>query len=87
MGVSYLVEATDIFFTFGGFPRFVEVGETVKKNCLARPSEKICPNCMLLGTSYEIWGRFGVILEILECRITVCYKTFCQIRKRLNGLD
>ena len=27
----------------------------------------------------------GVILVILECRITVCYKTFCQRRKRLNA--
>ena len=29
-----------------------------------------------------IWGRSGVILE---CRITVCYKTFCQILNRLNA--
>ena len=28
-------------------------------------------------------GSFGVILVILECRITVCYKMFCQIRKRV----
>ena len=59
MGVSYLVEATDIFFTFGGFPRFVEVGETVKKNCLARPSEKICLKYMLLVIS-------GMICNDLE---------------------
>ena len=26
----------------------------------------------------------GVILVVLECRFTVCYKTFCQICKRLN---
>ena len=30
-----------------------------------------------------IWGGFGVILVILECRITVCYKTICQIRNQL----
>ena len=28
-----------------------------------------------------IWGWFGVILVILECRITVCYKTICQINR------
>ena len=31
-----------------------------------------------LVSSVVIWGRSGVISE---CRITVCYKTFCQIRK------
>ena len=45
---------------------------------------------MILGTSGVIWGVFwgrsGVILVILECSITVCYKTFCQIRNRLNAL-
>ena len=35
---------------------FVEGGGTVKKNCLARPSKKICPKCMLLGTSGVVWG-------------------------------
>ena len=30
-----------------------------------------------------IWGGFGVILVVLECRITVCYKTICQIRNQL----
>ena len=39
----------------GGGPRFVEGVETVKKKCLARPSKKICPKCMLLGTSGVIW--------------------------------
>ena len=41
----------------GGNPRFGK--GTVKKNCLARPSKKICPKCMLLGTSGEIWGDLG----------------------------
>ena len=36
---------------------------------------------MLLGTSGVFWGHFGVILVILECRITECYKTNSQIRK------
>ena len=40
----------------GGIPWFGEGGGTVKKNCLARPSKKICPKCMLLGTSGVIWG-------------------------------
>ena len=30
-----------------------------------------------------IWGGLGMILVILECRITVCYKTICQIRNQL----
>ena len=37
---------------------------------------------------YDLAGvilrRFGVILGILECRITLCDKTCCLIRKRLN---
>ena len=43
----------------GGFLPFGEVRGTVKKTCLARPSKKICPQCMLLGTSCVIWGDLG----------------------------
>ena len=32
---------------------------TVKKNSTVRPSKKICPKCMLLGTSGVIWGYLG----------------------------
>ena len=38
---------------------------------------------MLLGTSGVFWGHFGVILVILECRITVCYTMSSQIRKHV----
>ena len=38
-------------WSMGGFPRFGEGRGTVKKNCLARPSKKIWPKCMLLGIS------------------------------------
>ena len=41
-----------------GFPRFGEGNGTVKKICLARPSKKICPKFMLLGTSGVILGNF-----------------------------
>ena len=55
LGLSYLVVSTDKFFAllkqkmaterlfevWGEFPRFGEGGGTVKKNCLARPSEKM----------------------------------------------
>ena len=37
---------------------------------------------MLLETSgviWGIWGRFGVSLVILECRITECYKKMAII--------
>ena len=52
------------------------------------PVRKYVPNACsweLLVWSGVICGRFGVILEILECRITVCYKIFCQIWKRSNA--
>ena len=39
-----------------GVPLVGEDRGTVKKNCLARPSKKIYPKCMLLGTSGVIWG-------------------------------
>ena len=63
-------------------PWFVSISMSVwqwKKTVLAR--KKICPKCMLLGTwSGVIWGRFGVILVIC---VLVCYKTLCQICKRV----
>ena len=40
----------------GGFLQFGVGGGTVRKNCFARPSKKIFPKCMLLGTSGMIWG-------------------------------
>ena len=73
MGLSYLVVTTHMFFftsetkssnreaisSMGAFPRFGEGGGTVKKKFLARPSKKMCPKCMLLGTSGVIWGDLG----------------------------
>ena len=44
------------------------------------PVKKICPKCMILGTSEVIWGDLGSSGVILESRITVCNKTFCQIQ-------
>ena len=52
---------------------------------------KICLKCMLLGISGVIWSDLRTLwsyfsnFRILVCRITVCYKTFCQIRERLNA--
>ena len=47
----------------GAFPRFGEGygggGGTIMKKVLARPSKKMCPKCMLLGTSGVIWGDLG----------------------------
>ena len=43
----------------GAHPRFGKEGGTVKKKFLARPSKKMCPKCMLLGTSGVIWGDLG----------------------------
>ena len=47
--------ATERPFEVKGDPSVWEGGGTVKKNCLARPSKKICPKCMLLGTFDVIW--------------------------------
>ena len=42
---------------------------------------------MLLGTFGVIWGDLRTFWSdftvILECRITVCYKTISQIRQRV----
>ena len=46
-----------------------------KKTFARRTSSRGC-----VVWSGVIWGRSGVILE---CRITVCYKMFCQICKRV----
>ena len=46
-------------FEVKGNPSVWEGGGTVKKNCLARPSKKICPKCMLLGASGVIWSDLG----------------------------
>ena len=43
----------------GGVPQFGERRGTVKKHCLVSPSKKICPKCILLGTSGVIWGDLG----------------------------
>ena len=43
----------------GSFLWFGEGSGTEKKNCLARPSKKTYPKCMLLGTSGVIWGDLG----------------------------
>ena len=49
--------------------------------------KKICTKGIILGTGV-IWGRSGVILVILECRITVCNSTFCQTDQLcLNGCE
>ena len=42
--------------SMGAFSRFGEGGGTVKTKFLARPIKKMCPKCMLLGTSGVIWG-------------------------------
>ena len=44
------------FEVWEGYPRFGEGRGTLKKNCFARPSKKICPKFMFLGTSGVIWG-------------------------------
>ena len=67
------------FKVWGG----VHGGGTVKKKCLARPSKKICPKCMLLVTSGVIWGRFGA--SDFRMQNYSVLKKFCQIRKRLNA--
>ena len=70
---------------YGGVPSVWggEGGSEVKL-FLRGPVRKYVPNACsseLLVWSEVIWGRFAVILVILECRITVWYKTFCQICK------
>ena len=63
-------------------------GDSEEKLFWWGPVRKYVPNACfweLLVWSGMIWGRFGVILVILECRLTVCYKTICQIRLRLNA--
>ena len=68
-------------WSIGVFPGFGGGGSGKgHKNCLARPSKE-----NFWFDQGVIWGRFGVILVTLECRITVCNWMFCQIRKRLNG--
>ena len=54
-----------------------------EKNCLARPSKKICPKCMLLVTSGVIWGRFGA--SDFRMQNYSVLKTFCPILNRLNA--
>ena len=63
-----------------------EGGGTVKKKCFARFSEKICPKCMLLGTSGVIWGDFGKFwsdFSDFSMQNHSVFKTICQISKRL----
>ena len=39
---------------------------TVKKNCLARPSKKLCPKCISLKTSVVIWSDLGTFWRDLR---------------------
>ena len=75
-------------WSMGGFPQLGRgVGEWKKLFGEARRVKKICTKGIILGTGV-IWGRSGVILVILECRITVCNSTFCQTDQLcLNGCE
>ena len=59
----------------------------MKKNCFGEAQEENMSKMHALRNFWCDLGSFedvdGVILVILECRITVCYKTVSQIRKRV----
>ena len=58
----------------GGFPRFGEwmmrgskvEGDSEEKLFWRGPVRKICPKCMLLGTSGVIWGVLGTFWSDLS---------------------
>ena len=74
------------FEVWGGSLGFGREGGQWRKTVLARPSKKICPKCMLLGTSGVIWGdlrTFWSDFSDFRMQNHSVLKRFCEIRKRV----